>query len=147
MLPVPKKEKIDDIYKLQPSVAVDKKDAEARAAIELDCEVNDVKGKYDNRLVLVKLVSLSTNITNIRAAGGFFYEYVSSDLESLKGIVNEKYQAVGVYGISTKVVADYVIENGLHGIDRIRQIGHLADFELTWDGYDLIRTLSREIVC
>ena len=29
--------------------------------------------------------------------------------------------------------------------DRIAPVGHTMDFALTWDGYDLIRTLSRRI--
>ena len=36
-----------------------------------------------------------------------------------------------------------VLENGLTGVDRIAPVGHTMDFALTWDGYDLIRTLSR----
>ena len=35
--------------------------------------------------------------------------------------------------------------NSLRGIDRIAPVGHTMDFALTWDGYDLIRTLSRRI--
>ena len=37
------------------------------------------------------------------------------------------------------------MENGLRGIDRIAPVGHTMDFALTWDGNDLIRTLSRRI--
>ena len=39
----------------------------------------------------------------------------------------------------------FVTANGLRGIDRIAPVGHTMDFALTWDGYDLIRTLSRRI--
>lgn len=39
----------------------------------------------------------------------------------------------------------FVLENQLYGIDRIVPIGHITDFDLVWDGYDLIRTLSRVV--
>ena len=37
------------------------------------------------------------------------------------------------------------MDSGLRGIDRIAPVGHTMDFALTWDGCDLIRTLSRQI--
>lgn len=137
---------IKDKYVLQPSIAVDKIDAECRAAIELDCAAKEEIFAYDNRIVLVKLNELSDNIQEIRASGGYYYECIFDGLDNLKDIVDERYQAVGVYGITCDVVSEFVLKNGLHGIDRIRPIGHLADFELTWDGYDLIETLSRKLV-
>lgn len=32
-----------------------------------------------------------------------------------------------------------------HGVDRVVPMGKSMDFNLVWDGYDLIRSLSRKI--
>jgi hypothetical protein len=36
-----------------------------------------------------------------------------------------------------------VVSNGLSGIDRIVPVGKALDMGVIWDGYDLIRTMSR----
>jgi hypothetical protein len=36
-----------------------------------------------------------------------------------------------------------VISNGLTGIDRVVSVGKALDIGVIWDGYDLIRTMSR----
>ncbi len=38
------------------------------------------------------------------------------------------------------------IKNNLIGIDRIVPIGNALDIDFNWDGYDLIRSLSRLVV-
>jgi hypothetical protein len=40
---------------------------------------------------------------------------------------------------------NFIIENGLCGVDRIVPVGKTADFGVVWDGYDLITQMSRII--
>jgi hypothetical protein len=40
-------------------------------------------------------------------------------------------------------IEEFIIDENISGIDRIVPIGQTMDFSLFWDGYDLIRTLSR----
>ena len=40
---------------------------------------------------------------------------------------------------------DFILLEKPNGIDRIVPIGKTTDFSLTWDGFDLIDTLSRKI--
>ena len=47
--------------------------------------------------------------------------------------------------IESQALAEFVINGGLCGIDRIVPIGKTADFSLTWDGYDLILQMSRKL--
>ena len=42
-------------------------------------------------------------------------------------------------------IIQYIISNGLKGIDRVVPIGHSVDFDLVWDGYDLINYYTRVI--
>ncbi len=40
-------------------------------------------------------------------------------------------------------IINFIMTNGLKGIDRVVPIGHSADFDLVWDGYDLINYYTR----
>ena len=72
-------------------------------------------------------------------------EFAAPKLEPLAGIVTRKYQTLAYYGVDKDMLADFVISNGLCGIDRIVPIGKTADFSLVWDGYDLILQMSRAV--
>lgn len=68
-----------------------------------------------------------------------------SCLKTLIKLTNTKFQTLCVYGIDRQQVIDYLIENECTGIDRVVNIGRALDIDVNWDGFDLIRTLSREI--
>ena len=40
---------------------------------------------------------------------------------------------------------NFINKNNFKGVDRIVPIGQSLDMGLIWDGYDLIRTLSRVV--
>ena len=66
-------------------------------------------------------------------------------VDSLIPVVKRKYQTLSYLGLEPEALRRFVRENALWGVDRIAPVGHTMDFALTWDGYDLIRTLSRRI--
>lgn len=70
-------------------------------------------------------------------------EYDSERLDDLIPVITEEYQTLIYIGFSGKDLMDWVKENGLKGIDRIVPVGKAVDFSLTWDGYNLIDTMSR----
>jgi hypothetical protein len=73
---------------------------------------------------------------------GFFYEYNCSDILELRDIAdNNSCQTLSVIG--NKDMFRELITSGIKGIDRIVENGHTMDFDLVWDGYDLISNLSR----
>jgi hypothetical protein len=98
----------------------------------------------DNKLWRINISSLTADIDKYRCAGGYFLEYDADSLNELKEIVNRKYQTLAYYGYSVDELRDFVKSNCLNGIDRIVPFGKTTDFSLIWDGYDLIRSLSRE---
>ncbi len=136
-------ENIKNRYQLETVIAVDKYTTLCRTAI--DFESSKVHTMPDNLIVRVQLDKLKITLPEYRAAGGCFHEYQDKNLETLASIVTEKYQTLSYYGVEKKELVDFVVRHGLRGIDRIVPIGKTADFGLTWDGYNLIRTLSREI--
>ena len=130
-------------YPVEPVVAVDKLTAVYRASIGLSGA--KVQPMADNTVVRVQVDALTADIDEHRCAGGFFVEYAGKTLDALVPVVKRKYQTLSYIGAEKEALRRFVADNGLRGIDRIAPVGHTMDFALTWDGYDLIRTLSRRI--
>ena len=124
-------------------VAVDKLTAAFRAAAALPGAA--IAPMPDNTVVRVQVSALTPDIDEHRCAGGFFVEYAAETLDSLIPVVKRKYQTLSYLGLEPEALRRFVRENALWGVDRIAPVGHTMDFALTWDGYDLIRTLSRRI--
>ena len=130
-------------YPLEPVVAVDKLTAAYRAAIGL--EGSRIVPGGDNTVVRIALSALHPDLDEHRCAGGFFLEYAAETLDDLVPVVKRKYQTLSYLGLEKDALVRFVRENRLCGIDRIAPVGHTMDFALTWDGIDLIRTLSRVV--
>lgn len=77
---------------------------------------------------------------------GTFSEIRISEMTEIEDLLDEKVQTIGYFGY---MPADFLSEDvsGIRrSVDRIVPLGQALAFELTWDGYDLIRYLSRHVV-
>lgn len=111
----------------------------------IDLDYVDKINKHENLIYRIELKSLIKDVVNLRGFGGYFYEYSLKNIDEIKTIVTDKFQTLTVYGIEAEKIRDYVILNNLSGIDRIVPIGKAMDIGVVWDGYDLVRTMSRII--
>ena len=139
-------------YTLQPIIAVDKLTVLCRCAIERpDAEHVEMPDLLIDR---IHVRDLDLDLDRYRCAGGSFLEYDSVDtdgaarsideqLSALAGAVTRKCQTLAYLGFDPAELRAWVLANRLTGIDRIVQVGRTAEFGLIWDGYDLIRSLSR----
>ncbi len=127
-------------YNLQSVLSVDKLTEFYREAIALPC--HRIKTR-DNLIVRNHLNSLPSNIDEFRCAGGYFQEYDIETLNQIAQVVTEKYQTLAYLGFDKKELEQFVTDNRLKGLDRIVPFGQTTSFSLTWDGYNLIDTLSR----
>lgn len=127
-------------YQFQAVMAVDKLTAMYKQSVAMDVTSEQTE---DNLLRRVEIKSLADNIDEYRCACGYFTEYNASSIDELDSIIKNKYQTLAYYGFEKSELEKFVLDNQLRGIDRIVPIGHTTDFDLVWDGYDLIRTLSR----
>ena len=109
----------------------------------VNCQIKKEKNT-DNRLMRVTLLKLPSNIEQYRCIGGYFSEYTAFSINEIRHIVNRKYQTMSYYGFTKQTLMDILKDLKLNGIDRVVPIGKTTDFSLKWDGYDLIRSLSRE---
>ena len=130
-------------YVLQDAVAVDK--------YTLFCEeaagnrnIQSVVRK-GNLLYRVQLKTLSPDMIQHRGKAGFFFEYALKDRDELFRVVTEKFQTITQFGIDADSLRRQIVEHHLRGIDRIVPIGQAMDVGVVWDGFDLVRCLSRVV--
>lgn len=129
-------------YHLQDVMAVDKLMTFYTQAVDMPLRKEVTN---DNELVRVTLKKLHSNIDNYRGKCGYFSEFDANDLTEILPIIKYKYQTMAVYGLRKDEIKNFVLKNKLVGIDRFVPIGETTAFSLTWDGYNLINALSREI--
>lgn len=128
-------------YVVQPVIAIDKLTALYNQAVEVDGIQKETS--IDNLIWRIQLNNLSIDLDDFRCSSGYFSEYQASSLGEIATIVNRKYQTLAYYGFNKDELKQFVLSVAPVGIDRIVPIGKTTDFSVIWDGYDLIRTLSR----
>ncbi len=99
----------------------------------------------DNRLVIAAVDSLSGDLMDYKGDSGFFFEYNCDDINDLRSICNNKHcQTIGYIGNKDTFIP--LIMSGIKGVDRVVPVGKTMDFDLIWDGYDLVGQMSRRVV-
>lgn len=104
--------------------------------------IADVK-RYENYLYVARVTSLPDDICILRGKFGLFYEYCCAGMDELTGRVGKRVQTCAVYGVDRRDIADWVVKNHMAGVDRIVSFGETLDIDMIWDGYDVVRELSR----
>jgi hypothetical protein len=130
-------------YSLQPIQAVEKHSALCKLAATHD-GVHLITG-LDNLIVRVKVDQPEADLMDFRGNSGYFLEYEAKEIEEIMPLCTSKCQTLSYYGIDPNELKEFVMTSRPKGIDRIVPIGKTMDFALIWDGYDLIRSLSREL--
>lgn len=129
-------------YLFQDVMAVDKLTALYKQAVAMPTHDEETK---DNVLRRVEIESLPCDIDSFRCAGGYFTECEVESLDDIAPIVSAKYQTLAYYGFEKQELEAFVQRNRLTGIDRIVPFGETTAFSLTWDGRDLIQSMSRVV--
>ncbi len=104
-----------------------------------------VEPHSDNFIIRVHVSKLTDKLMDQRENSGFFYEYECGDILELKPICNDK-RCQTISYIGDKGFFLPLLKSGIKGVDRIVPVGKTMDFDLIWDGYDLTRLLTREVV-
>ncbi|MEM5770669.1 MAG: acyl-CoA reductase, partial [Bacillota bacterium] len=89
---------------------------------------------------------LDPDLMEYKYNSGFFFEYDADELGEILPACNEKCQTLTYLGVSRDELTGFISKYAPKGVDRMVPIGKSMDFGLIWDGYDLIRTLSRRYV-
>jgi len=99
----------------------------------------------DNLIWRVELSQIPKNIDKFRSNCGYFVEYKTNSLFDLSGLISAKHQTIASYGIDPEHWRLFGLHEKINVMERIRPIGKTSDFSLTWDGCNLIDSLSKEI--
>jgi hypothetical protein len=130
-------------YDVQPVIAVDKLTRLMEDAI--DKEGVSLEAGTDNLIVRIHVDSIPEDLDKVRCAGGYFLETEAASLAEIAPIVNRKFQTMTYCGFDEDELHAFVLESRLPGVDRIVPVGKAMDFDLIWDGYDLVSALSRTV--
>jgi len=76
---------------------------------------------------------------------GFFFEFDIENLNDINHILNQKYQTMSYFGVEKETIISFIKELNVNAFDRIVPLGKALEIELIWDGYDMIRSLTREV--
>ena len=128
-------------YKFQPVQFVDKLESVCLAAVGI--EGLHILRMNDNQITRVELEKIDPVIQNFKGNSGLFYEYRLRDILELVPLCNAKMQTIAFLGNREMLMP--LLKCGVKGIDRVAEIGHTMDFDLIWDGYDLMERLTRNI--
>ena len=129
-------------YSISPVQTIGKMNALYKAAANLPMAGVKVELPL---LTRIQVDSIYPEQMDYRFNSGFFYEYDADSLTDILPLATIKSQTVTYYGLTQEQIIRFVNEDHPHGIDRFVPLGKSMDFTLVWDGYDLIRTLSRVV--
>ena len=76
---------------------------------------------------------------------GSFLEYHMQEKGEWADAVSEKTQTVTFFGVSGEALMETALRGRLRGVSRIAPVGQALFMDLTWDGKNLIDSLSRRI--
>ena len=127
-------------YTLAPVQAVGKLAALYRAAADREVRLEPCG---DNFIYRVKVESLDDKLPDLKYNSGFFFEYDAENPAEIVPVCTNKCQTMTYYGLDKDDIADFIRSAAPQGVDRAVPMGKSMDFTLIWDGYDLIRELSR----
>ena len=129
-------------YPIPASLAVQKLDG----AMLLAAVFGDARVCCDtNQLVRVQVPDLCHEMWDYTVPGGFFIESQGESLDKIADILDGHCRTLCTYGMDEYEIAGKLVDWQLSGVDRIVPVGQALDFSLTWDGFDLIESMSRRI--
>jgi len=130
-------------YHLPPVHAVDKYTTLCQNAIDLE-KIKSIT-RHGNYIYRILMAELPEALDTLRGKFGYFYEFDADHINSISHVVNKTFQTLTYFGVNKSYLIDFVIKNRLLGIDNITPIGSALELDVMWDGYDIIRSLSRTI--
>ena len=100
---------------------------------------------FKNNLYVIDPGDKIKKIENIRGVNGTFFQKNINELDDLKNFITKKCQTISYFGFKKIQIRNFLLHNNLLGIDRVVPIGRALEIDLKWDGYDVIKSLSRVV--
>ena len=129
-------------YTLAPVQAVGKLNAMYSVASQKKVHVVKSDDMFITRLDVYKI---EKDLMNYKYNSGFYFEKDIENLNEIVDVCDVRCQTLTYFGVKEEDFRSFLEEARPIGIDRIVPLGKSMDFALVWDGYDLIRQMSRKI--
>lgn len=129
-------------YTLAPVQAVGKLTAMYSVAAKKEVKLESSGDMFVTRLDVDKI---DKDLMNYKYNSGFYFEKDINNLNEIVNVCDVRCQTLTYFGIKEEVFRTFLNEARPIGIDRIVPMGKSMDFTLIWDGYDLIRQMSRRV--
>ena len=109
--------------------------------------VRKVKQVKTDDMLVTRVIpeEADASLMDFKYNSGFFFEKDIDDLSEIAGVCDLRCQTLTYFGVEQADFRKFLEETRPTGIDRIVPMGKSMDFALVWDGYDLIRQMSRRI--
>lgn len=82
---------------------------------------------------------------NVECGGGLFFETELPGLDQLRALLNQRDQTLCYFGFEKPVLLEWAQGLPIRAVDRIVPVGAALDFNISWDGNDLLRVFTREV--
>lgn len=129
-------------YRLAPVQAVGKLNAMYSVSSQKKVKVEKSDDMFITRLDVDKI---DNDLMNYKYNSGFYFEKDIEKLNEIVDVCDLKCQTITYFGVKEEDFRAFLEEARPIGIDRIVPMGKSMDFSLIWDGYDLIRQMSRRV--
>lgn len=129
-------------YTLAPVQTVGKLNAMYSVAANRPVKVELAEDMLVTRLDVDKI---DKDLMNYKYNSGFYFEKDIEDLREIVDVCDVRCQTLTYFGVKEEDFRTFLEEARPKGIDRIVPLGKSMDFTLIWDGYDLIRQMSRKV--
>jgi len=129
-------------YTLAPVQAVGKLNAMYSVAAQKDVKLQKSEDMFITRLDVGKI---DKDLMNYKYNSGFYFEKDIESLNEIADVCDIRCQTLTYFGVNEENFRSFLEDARPIGIDRIVPMGKSMDFTLVWDGYDLIRQMSRKV--
>ena len=129
-------------YSLAAVQAVGKLNAMYTVAANRPVHLEESEDMFITRL---SVDEIDGQLMNYKYNSGFYFEKDIVDLSEIVEVCDVRCQTLTYYGIEKEAFERFLEDSRPIGIDRIVPMGKSMDFVLVWDGYDLIRQMSRRV--
>ncbi|MEJ2688668.1 MAG: acyl-CoA reductase [Deltaproteobacteria bacterium] len=128
-------------HRLSASDFVNKLTVCCAIAAERECAIPVTSNNLLNR---IEFAEITPDLLEHHCGGGLFLESTIRELTQLRPLLSKQIQTLVCFGIGTDAIVELVRSVPL-GVDRIVPFGKALNFDVYWDGYDLLEELTRGI--
>lgn len=101
---------------------------------------------YSNNITLFDIKNQNHEIFSNPIAEGFFFQTDIASLDELDPYISEKCQTLAYFGDVKNDIKDYLCHERPKGIDRVVELGLASNFDLNWDGKELVYLMTKRLL-